>query len=67
MERPSCEPVGAEIIGHAFTSERLISLGADDNLVLAKELLEFGSVVLPPSTIERLHHNFDHDDVITSV
>ena len=41
-------------------------MGADDHLVLAKEFLQFNSVVLPLCTIERLHHNFDHDDVIAS-
>ena len=43
----------------AYPLEIIVSVGADDDLVLPKELLQFAPVVLPPCAIERLHHHFD--------
>src|SRR5690348_13730394 len=61
--------IGLQIVCHAipaFTvdSKRLIALGADNNLILVKQLFKFAPVARPKCAIKRLRHDLNNHDVI---
>ena len=52
------------LFGGSERLERLITLGAQHDLVLPEQLFELPPVVAPPVTFQFLNHHFDHHNVI---